>query len=276
MNKYMHTLIRPSSNLEIISRYLNIGFLLLAFIVLVALEIEPAGWILLLISTGLLFLTDEKYTKNIALIHISTAVLGLAPVGTDTSLPFAFYMGIGLFLAVLIPYIFTQYVYRNNFIVFPSLREKAWGKKRATYLLLTLLVSWLLIPLMLRSNSSYLNWALEPGFLDLTVAYLGLNAVGIWDELFFILTLLAILQRFFPFIVANAIQAVFFTSFLYAVGFEGWSFVVIYMFAFAQGYIFKKTKSLLFILAIHLTIDLVLHLSLVYLHFPWLFPYFIT
>ena len=257
-------------------RYASAGLITLSMITLVGLEIEPLGWILLTASFLLLRFIDYEFQRYFILVIASTAVLGLAPIGTSTGLPFAFYMGLGLFGAVAIPYLVTKYLYKSDTIRFPSLKEKGWSKKRFGYLLLTAFIAWLIFPILLRSDSIYLNWDLQPGFWYLFEAYMGLNAVGIWDELFFIITLFAIFLRFFPFVAANIFQAVFFTSFLYAVGFESWSFIVIFFFALLQGYIYSKTKSLLFILAIHLTIDLVLHLALVHLHYPNLFPYFIT
>lgn len=203
-------------------------------------------------------------------------VLGLTPINTTTALPQALYMFIGLFLVVFVPLLVTKKVYKNDLIKYPNLREKSWPKARTLYLLFAAFAGYLLLPVMLSSGDSYLNWDLQPGLWNLTVAYLGLNAVGIWDELFFVITVLAILRNYFPFYIANLAQAVLFTSFLYTLGFGGWCFIVIFVFALAQGLVFRQTKSLLYILAIHLTIDLVLHLALVYLHFPDVFPYFIT
>lgn len=256
-------------------KYLNAGLLLASVIVLIGLQ-QPAGWLLLGLSTATLAFAEKTYAKHMLLLNLCVAILAIIPIGTTTEPPQAVYMGLGLAAVVLIPYVVTRYVYKNNSIEFPVLHEKAWHKSRIAYLVFAAILAYLLLPIMLRDTGSYVNWAIEPGFWNLAESYVGLNVVGIWDELFFITVVLAILQKFFPFRFANPAQAVFFTSFLYTLGFEGWSVLVIYPFALIQGYIFQKTRSLLYILAIHLTIDLVLHLSLVYLHLPQLFPYFIT
>jgi membrane protease YdiL (CAAX protease family) len=256
--------------------YLNLGLFCASTLVLIAAQQKTAGFIILGMGVLSLLLCSKDFQKNFGLVYLCLAILGITPIDTTTDFPMALYMGIGLLSVIIIPYLITKKVYKNNLIKYPPLREKNWTKKRTFYLLFTAFVGYLLIPLMLRSDNSYLNWHLQPDFWSLTEAYFGLNFVGIWDELFFVITVLAILRKFFPFYIANIAQAILFTSFLYVVGFEGWGFIVVFIFALVQGYIFKKTKSLLYILAIHLTIDLVLHLSLVYLHFPHLFPYFIT
>jgi membrane protease YdiL (CAAX protease family) len=153
---------------------------------------------------------------------------------------------------------------------------RQWKKKEVLYVLWTAALGYLLLPLMLRSGGSYLNWQIEPGFHNLAVSYIGLNVVGIWDELFFVSTVLGIYRKHLPFWAANLAQAVFFTSFLYTLGFQGWSPLVIFPFALTQGYIFKRTDSLLYVLTIHLTLDLVLHLTLVHLHHPEWLPFFVT
>jgi membrane protease YdiL (CAAX protease family) len=129
---------------------------------------------------------------------------------------------------------------------------------------------------MLRSTGSYHNWNIQPGFFPVAISYIGLNVVGIWDELFFVSTVLAIFRKFMPFHFANISQAIIFTSFLFTLGFGGWCFIVIFIFALLQGYIFKKTESLFYVLTIHLTFDLLLHLTLVQLNHPTWLHIFIT
>lgn len=259
-----------------ILKYGNLLTFAVTAITLVGLQQKILGFGLLAMGLGSLIFCDKEFRKSFLLIYFCLAVLGLTPIDTTTDLPYSFFMGIGLFTVVAVPFFVTRKIYKNKVIVFPNLRDKNWTKERTFYLLFAALAAYLLLPLMLRSGDSYLNWRLEPGTWDLTVAYFGLNFVGIWDELFFVITILALLRNHFPFHVANFAQAVLFTSFLYTLGFQGWSFIIVYIFALTQGLVFRQTKSLLYILAIHLTIDLVLHLALVYLHFPEKFPYFIT
>jgi membrane protease YdiL (CAAX protease family) len=75
---------------------------------------------------------------------------------------------------------------------------------------------------------------------------------------------------------ANAAQAVIFTLFLFELGFRGWAPFAIFPFALSQGYIFNKTHSLLYVITIHLIIDLVLYLALIHAHYPQWLPIFLT
>jgi membrane protease YdiL (CAAX protease family) len=259
-----------------IFEYVNLLLFVATTVTLIALNLQVAGLILLALGVLSLWGSSAAYRRNVMLLYASLLVLYVIPIGTTTALPQGLYMGLGLAAVVLLPYLVTRKIYKNDLIRFPSLRDKDWTWRRTVYVLAIGLLSYLLIPFMLRETNSYPNWNFAPDFWSSLVAYLGLNAVGIWDELFFVCTTLAILRAFFPFAVANVAQAVLFTSFLYVLAFKGWCVPVIFLFALLQGHIFRKTKSLLFILAIHLTVDLVLHFAILHLHYPQLFPYFLT
>jgi membrane protease YdiL (CAAX protease family) len=256
--------------------YLNVLLLCVSTIILIGLQIKLAGFVLLALGLLSLWLCSNDYRKNVMLIYLCIALLGITPINTSTDLRHIILMGVPLFLTVFVPYWVTKRLYKNNAVRFPFHHGRQWYRSEILYVLISAGLAYLLLPFMLRDTGSYHNWEIEPGAWNLAVSYIGLNVVGIWDELFFVSTVLGILRRFLPFWVANLAQAVIFTSFLYTLGFQGWSFVPVYLFALSQGYIFKKTDSLLYVLTIHLTIDLVLHLTLVHLHNPAWLPIFIT
>jgi membrane protease YdiL (CAAX protease family) len=52
--------------------------------------------------------------------------------------------------------------------------------------------------------------------------------------------------------------------------------VVIYLFTLLQGWVYYKTHSLLYVVAIHLAVDLILYLVLIYLYHPDWLSIFIT
>ena len=52
--------------------------------------------------------------------------------------------------------------------------------------------------------------------------FIGVNAVGLWDELFFICTAFALFRRHFPLWQANILQATIFVSFLWELGYQSW------------------------------------------------------
>jgi membrane protease YdiL (CAAX protease family) len=103
----------------------------------------------------------------------------------------------------------------------------------------------------------------------------GVGAVGIWDELFFICTVFALLRRHFRFWQANALQAIVFVSFLWELGYQAWGPLLTIPFALLQGFIFMKTRSLAYVVTVHLLFDAVVFLVLVHAHNPgvldWLF-----
>ena len=185
-------------------------------------------------------------------------------------------MGLPLLLCIAVPYLVVKYIYNSNLLRVPFNFGRIWHKKELSYIVLVSFLAYLIVPFMLRETNSYSNWTIEPGFWNVVTSYVGLNAVAIWEELFLITIVLTIFRRYLPFWQANTAQAVIFCSFLFAVGFEGWSFLIIFIFALSQGYIYKITRSLAYVLAIHLSIDVFVHLSILELNHPGWVSIFIT
>jgi membrane protease YdiL (CAAX protease family) len=255
--------------------YGNIFLLCISAVVLIALQIKPAGWILLMVSTLTLILCRKHFAKDLLLIHISMGILGITAITTDVSYVHMIEMGFALLLAVAIPYVISRYVYKDYLVRFKFHHGRRWFRSEILYIFITAAVSYFLLPFYLSNTGAYLNWGVESGASFMTRLFIGTNALGIWDELFFISTVLGILRRFLKFHWANLAQSVLFTSFLYELGFTGWGFIMIFIFALIQGYVFKKTESLFYVITIHLTLDLVLFLALIYAHYPTWMPIFI-
>jgi hypothetical protein len=106
------------------------------------------------------------------------------------------------------------------------------------------------------------SWPLPLGHEGRTEAlwrlFWGCNFVGVWDELAFINFVFVLMSRHFRFGEANLAQAAFFTSFLHEMAFVGWGPVVIYAFALVQGLTYARTRSLFYIVILHLMIDTIL------------------
>lgn len=243
---------------------------------LIALQMKPFGWYIFLAGVVALFFCDKSLRKDIILVYISLALLGVTPITTDISITHMLQMGGLLTLAIAIPYVISRYLYRDHLVRFKMHHGRKWTKKEIGYIFLTFIIAYLLFPFMLRETGSYLNWTVELGAINLFILFLGTNALGIWDELFFVNTVLGILRKHLSFLIANLIQSIMFTAFLYELGFRGWIFIIIFFFALLQGYVFKKTESLLYVIAIHLTADLILYLVLIHLHHPQLLQFFLT
>lgn len=258
------------------AKYLTPAMFAVTAIVLIAMHNRVVGYSLLAITCVVLLLASKSVQKHFYLIAISLAILGLVPINTDISLSHMFEMGFALSLAIAIPLFVTRRVYKEKTIRFPWHHGRGWYKHEILYIFITALAAYLILPFYFANTGAYLNWPGELGAWNLTKLFIGTNALGIWDELFFIATVLALLKRHLPFAYANIIQAVLFTSFLFELGFTGWAPFLIYPFALLQGLIFKKTESLLYVITIHLTLDLILYLALINAHHPNLIPIFIT
>ncbi len=259
-----------------LARYASAVLLCASGIVLIALQIRPFGWIMLAVAAGCLLLTDRKYMREIGLIVISLVLLGFTAINTHTDIPHMLFMGATLGLAVLLPYLISRYIYGEYSVRFSFRNGRYWYKAEMGYILLAFVVAYFLIPYYLRSTGAYLNWPDAADSWSIVRLFIGTNALGIWDELFFVSTVLGILRHYFPFVLANIFQAILFTSFLFELGFTGWGYIMIFCFALLQGFIFKKTESLFYIISIHLTVDLVLFLALINSHHPELVNIFVT
>ena len=255
---------------------LSIIILCITAVVLIALQIKPFGWILYGIGVLLLLLCKPDFRKHIFLVYVSLGILGLTSINTEVSVFHMAIMGFMVGLALLTPYYISRYIYKDHIVKYQFHHGRMWNKWEIFYIFFAAAVTYFTFPFMLRETGSYLNWRVEPGFGYLGLFFIGTNALGIWDELFFVNTILAILRKHMSFVLANIVQSVLFTSFLFELGFRGWAFLLIYIFALLQGYVYKKTHSLLYIITIHLIVDLVLYLVLIYLHHPEWLPIFIT
>jgi membrane protease YdiL (CAAX protease family) len=260
---------------EMVLRTLSLACLVIASLLLMPFEVKDYGWFMLLLGASFLIGTHISFAKHIILIYISIGVLGLTPINTDIDLPHMLLMGLTLGTAVAIPYLVAKYVYKEEVIRY-TFGKHRWTRGHIGYLLLAAVLSYLLLPFWMQSTGEFNNWSVLTDPSSLTLLFIGTNALGIWDELFFIVTVLALLRRHLPFWLANILQAIIFTGFLYELGFRGWAPIAIFPFAILQGLVFKKTENLLYIIAIHLTIDFVLYLALINAHHPHLLDIFVT
>ncbi|HUD10812.1 MAG TPA: CPBP family glutamic-type intramembrane protease [Candidatus Saccharimonadia bacterium] len=264
------------SNSRRIIPYALIGMTAVSGFVMMGLRMPDLGWPLLVTTLGLTFLSRHPIRRHLPLVIASLALVALTPINTNVSVSHMLFMGAMIALAVAIPYFVTSKLYHEHIIRFPILSGRSWYKKEIVYIIFTALVAYFLLPFYLRSTGSYHNWSVYPGAANLTRLFIGTNGLGLWDELFFVTTVLAVFRFYLPFWWANIAQAVLWTSFLYELGFRGWGPVAIFVFALLQGQIFRRTGSLLYIVTIHLTLDFVLYLALVHAYYPQWLPIFIV
>src|SRR5690606_23656552 len=145
--------------------------------------------------------------------------------------------------AVAVPYLVSRFVYREHAIRFPWRGGGRWRLPHWLVLLAIPIAAWLILPWYFISSGVYQNWP-DVDTPDLIVRlFIGVGAVGIWDELFFICTVFALLRRHFPDWLANGLQAIVFVSFLWELGYRAWGPILTIPFALLQGFIFVKSRS---------------------------------
>jgi membrane protease YdiL (CAAX protease family) len=239
-----------------------IGYLVLALGLAVALVLDRSG-----LSTNLL--------RDLGLIAAGLVIISSISVAADISYGNMALMGTVLALAVAVPYLLDRFVFGERLIRFPWRGGDRWGRVQWGYLVFVLVAAWLLLPFYFITSGVYLNWPTVTEPDEIARLFVGVNAVGIWDELFFICTVFVLLRRHFPVLQANLLQAVVFVSFLWELGYQAWGPALTIPFALLQGYIFTRTRSLFYVICVHLLFDLFVFLIIVHAHNPGALPIFL-
>lgn len=238
-------------------------------------ENNLAGYLLQAASLIAAFILDRRMFRDLALVAFGLVAISLVPLNADLSIEHIALMGMALTVAAVFPYFISRFVYKDHAIRIPVGTGKRWGKVELGYLALVVGLGYSILPVYLISTGVYQNWpdASDP---DIFVRlFLGVNFVGIWDELFFIITTFTLLRRYFPDWIANLLQAVIFCSFLWEIGYQSWGPLLTFPFALLQGYTFKLTKSFTYVVTVHLIFDFVLFLALVHAHNREWLPIFV-
>lgn len=236
-------------------------------VLLFGFQINIAGYATLAASLVVAAFVDRDLLRHLALIVAGLFIISLVPLNADLSLGHMAAMGTALALAVIVPWVVGRFVYRERIIRFPMLTGRKWSLPAKLYLPGVVILGYFILPVYLIGSGAYLNWPDASG--DPSVfwrLFIGVNSVGIWDELFFICTTYTLLRQHFPNWLANTLQAVIFTSFLWEIGYTGWGPFLTFPFALLQGYTFTLTKSFSYVVSVHLLFDLVLFLALVHAH----------
>ena len=233
--------------------------------------VRPIGYALLVASLIAAFVVDRGLFRDLLLIGIGITIVSLVSVEADIS-----YGNILVLGTVLVPFLIDRFVYRRRAIRFPWRSGQKWAPWEKSYLFSVPFLGWLILPFYFITSEVYLNWPAVEAPDEIARLFVGVNAVGTWDELFFICTCYALLLRHFRPLVANILQAIIFVSFLWELGYQAWGPALTIPFALLQGFIFTRTKSLTYVLIVHLLFDLVVFLVIVHAHNPGLIPIFLV
>lgn len=221
-------------------------------------------------------LRPPSLLRDLSLIAIGLAIIRTIPLAAelDTWAMVRFTLALGG--AVAVPYLISRFIYRDRVVHFPWRGGRRWGAFHWSWLIGVLIAAWLILPFYFIASGVYQNWPVVDDPNLIARLFVGVGAVGIWDELFFICTVFPALLRHFPMWAANLLQAVVFVSFLWELGYRAWGPLLTIPFALMQGIIFVRTRSLGYVVAVHLLFDAVVFAVLVHAHNPELFDWFPT
>jgi membrane protease YdiL (CAAX protease family) len=231
-----------------------------------------------MLAAGLVLaaVVDRHLLRHLAVITASLVVISLVSLKADLSNAGIVRFAVVLSLAVLLPYVILRFVFREDVITFPWRTGRPWTKFEYAYLVIVLALGYLLLPVYFIRSGAYLNWPTVTEPNEIARLFVGVNAVGLWDELFFICTVFALLRQHFSMWQANLLQATVFVSFLWELGYQFWGPVFTIPFALLQGYIFQRTRSLAYVVTVHLSFDIIIFMILVHAHTPQWFDVFVT
>lgn len=214
--------------------------------------------------------------RDLSLIAIGLGIVSLIPLHAELDNLAFLRFTLALGGAVVAPYVISRFVYRDRATGFPWRGGQRWSAFQWAWLVGVLALGWLILPFYFITSGVYANWPVVDTPELIARLFVGVGAVGIWDELFFICTVFALLRRHFPVWQANILQAIVFVSFLWELGYQAWGPLLTIPFALLQGYIFMRTRSLGYVVSVHLLFDAVVFAVLVHAHNPGLFTVFLV
>ena len=229
-------------------------------------DLHIAGLVLLTVSVLGAILLDRELGRDLSLIALGVAIVSVTSVEADVGWTSFVRIGSVLALAVALPFVLDRFVLKRRVITFPWRSREKKTRAEIAYVFLVPLLGYLLLPFYFIRSGAYLNWPHITDLSELARFFVGVNAVGTWDELFFICTCFALLRRHFPLWQANLLQMVIFVSFLWELGYREWAPAFTIPFALLQGWLFAKTRSLGYVLAVHLLFDAIVFLAIVHAH----------
>lgn len=240
-----------------------VGYPIVAVALLLALVLDRRG------RTSGLF-------RDLLLIAVGMLIVSTISVKADISWGNFFLVGVVLAAAVAVPYLLSRFWFKDHAIRFPWKTGQRWSGVQWGYFALVLFLGWLILPFYFISSGVYLNWPHVTAPDEIARLLVGVNAVGTWDELFFICTVFVLYRRHFPFWLANLLQMVVFVCFLWELGYQSWGPALTVPFALLQGFTFMITRSLTYVLVVHLLFDLVVFLVIVHARNPGMLPIFLV
>ncbi len=265
-----------SLNLELTPRRIAmLGAYVGATVLLIPAGQMIAGFIILAICIWLVATDEEpKLRRRLGILLGCVLILGLSDINTTLTDDNFLRVGIPFTLVILLPPIIQRF--GDPGIIDYRFWPRVWRKHDVVYTIISIPLAWLVLKgyawgnQVLFDDELFRHWTLpeEADPAAIKRLFVGINLVGIWDELFFVNTAFALLRSLFNFRIANAMQAVLYTAVLWDMAFTGCGFFIVFFFAWTQGSMFEKSGSLLWVLLVHLIVDYILVALIVQTYYP--------
>lgn len=251
-------------------RLVFLGFLSLATILLIPLKFYLPGVACLLAAVACMLRDgDRTFTRRMSVLLCAIVILTLAPINTDTD--DQHFMILGTLFAVLVlgPAVF--FLKTDPSLVRFRFLPPRFRWLDVFYVAISVPMAYYAIKYYFHFNPDMpTQWSL-PAQRDSGQSWrliIGINAVGLWDELFFVNTVFVILRSVFPLRWANLAQAVVYTAVLNDMAFLGLGPLLIYYFALTQGSMMEKSGCLLYVLLVHVLVDVFLLEAIFAYYYP--------
>ncbi|WP_188664768.1 CPBP family intramembrane glutamic endopeptidase [Tersicoccus solisilvae] len=241
---------------------------------LFAFDWRPVGYLTMAAGLAVCVGLDRVLLRDLLLIAVGLVIVSTVSVRADVGWVNIVLLGTVLTLAVAIPYLLSRFGYGDHAIRFRWLSGERWTRGMIAYLVAVPAIGWVVLPLYFVRSGAYLNWPPLADGTEVARFLVGVTYMGSWDEFFFICTVFALLARHFSFWPANVLTTVVFVSFLWELGYQAWGPALTIPFALLQGYLFMRTRSLLYVLCVHLLFDVVVFLAIVHARHPEALPIF--
>jgi len=245
-------------------------------VLLFGLHVRPLAYLPLVAGVLLALSVDRRLGKDLVLIAVGMGVVSTISLEADLSDAGIARFAVALSAAVAVPFALQRWWLRDDSIRFPWRVGRPWTRLHWTYLVVVVVAGYLVLPWYFLSSGVWTHWPALDGGGEIARLFVGVAAVGTWDELFFICTVFALLRQHFSVTTANLLQATVFVSFLWELGYRSWGPLLTVPFALVQGLTFARTASLTYVLTVHLLFDAVVFAVLVHAHHPELFDVFLT
>lgn len=160
--------------------------------------------------------TEGAFRRRMGVLLGCVGVLALAPISTELDMPHFLTLTVFLLAVAIFPTVILRHS-DPGVIEWRFLSRKIFARD-PIYVAISFPLAWAIIYVYFVVLNPWMpaQWAM-PAEYDAGWAWrliIGINLVGVWDELFFINTVYGILRSLFPAQTANLVQAVIYTSVL--------------------------------------------------------------